>query len=48
MQSQARLPAVVGGLSVALARTFKILDPQLKNPQTEQWNRVYRIFDQLL
>src|ERR1700726_3754272 len=30
-----RLPEVVGGLSVALARTFKIIDPNLKNPQTE-------------
>jgi len=29
------LPEVVGGLSVALARAFKIIDGNLKNPATE-------------
>ena len=33
--TEARLPEVVGGLSVALARAFKIIDGDLKNPQTE-------------
>jgi hypothetical protein len=45
---QARLPAIVGGLSVALARTFRIIDPELKNPQTEQWERAFRVFNLLL
>ena len=42
------LPHVVGGLSVALARTFKILDPQVKNPQTSHWERSFRVFELLL
>lgn len=42
------LPHVVGGLSVALARTLKILDPQVKNPQTSHWERSFRVFELLL
>nr|WP_218671005.1 DUF1931 family protein [Microbispora sp. GKU 823] len=38
----------VGGLALALARTFTILDPGLKNPRTEQWERVIRVFELLL
>jgi hypothetical protein len=45
---EARLPAIVGGLSVALARTFTIIDPGLKNPRTEQWERAFRVFNLLL
>ena len=45
---EARLPAVVGGLSVALARTFTIIDPELKNPRTWQWERAVRVFELLL
>ena len=47
-ETEERLPGVVGGLSVALARTFTIIDPDLKNPQTKHWERVFRIFDLLL
>jgi hypothetical protein len=47
-ETRAELPRIAGGLSVALARTFKILDPQLRNPQTEHWDKALRIFDQLL
>jgi hypothetical protein len=39
---------VVGGLSVALARTFRIVEPGLKNPQTRHWERAFQIFDLLL
>jgi len=46
--TRSKLPDIAGGLSVALARTFKILEPGLKNPQTEHWERVFRIFGQLL
>ncbi|MGZ5033835.1 MAG: DUF1931 family protein [Usitatibacter sp.] len=45
---RAELPRIAGGISVALARTFKIMDPRLKNPQTEQWEKAFRVFDQLL
>ena len=46
--TEARLPAIVGGLSVGLARTFRIIEPQLKNPRTEHWERVFRVFNLLL
>ena len=46
--TEARLPEVVGGLSVALARSFKIIDPELKNPQSQHWERSFAIFDLLL
>ena len=46
--TEAELPRVVGGLSVALARSFTVLDPKLKNPQTRHWRQVFRIFDLLL
>ncbi len=47
-ETEARLPAIAGGLSVALARTFKLIDPQTKHPATEQWERAFRIFNLLL
>lgn len=43
-----RLPEIVGGLSVALAQAFKVVDPEVKNPATEQWERTTRVFDLLL
>ena len=47
-ETEERLPSVVGGLSVALARTFTIIDPELKNPSIKHWERAFRIFDLLL
>jgi hypothetical protein len=48
VETEAELPGIVGGLSVALARTFKVIDPDLKNPQTMHWERASNIFDLLL
>ena len=48
VKTEEELPRIAGGLSVALARTFKILYPKLKNPETEQWERSFRIFNLLL
>ncbi|WP_204078861.1 DUF1931 family protein [Planotetraspora phitsanulokensis] len=42
------MPRAVVGASLALARTFKIIDPDLKNPATEQWERAIRVFELLL
>jgi hypothetical protein len=47
-ETEAELPAIVGGLGVALARVFKIIDPDLKNPATEHWRRSFQAFDLLL
>jgi hypothetical protein len=44
----AALPEIFGGLGVALARAFGIIDPHVKNPQTGHWDRATRIFDLLL
>jgi len=45
---EAWLPEVVGGLSLALARAFKIIDGSLKNPATEHWQKCFRIVDLLI
>ena len=47
-ETEARLPAIAGGLSLAVARAFKIIDPQVKHPATEEWERAFQIFDLLL
>jgi hypothetical protein len=47
-ETEERLPEIVGGLSVALARSFTIIDPGLKNPQTKQWERAFQLFNLLL
>ena len=47
-ETEARFPEIAGGISVALAHTFKVIDPDLKNPQTAHWQDVLRIFDLLL
>jgi len=43
--TSARFPEIIGGFSVALARSFKILEPRLKNPRTEHWQRALDLFD---
>jgi hypothetical protein len=47
-ETEAKLPNIAGGIGVALARAFKLIDPQLKNPQTGHWERAFSIFDLLL
>lgn len=42
------LPEVAGGLTVALARSFTIMNPDLKNPMSDDWDRAYRMFDHLM
>ena len=46
--TRAWLPDLAGGLSYALAQSFKIVDPKLRNPQTEHWERAFQLFDLLL
>src|SRR5258708_29978273 len=47
-ETESRLPVVAGGLSVALARAFKIIDHDLKNPATKHWGQCFSIFDLLM
>jgi hypothetical protein len=46
--TEKQLAPVVGGVSLAVAVTFKTIDPALKYPTSEHWDRVRRIFDLLL
>jgi hypothetical protein len=46
--TKALLPEIAGGLSVALARSFKVMDPDVKNPMPEHWDRAFRMFDLLM
>ncbi len=41
---EAMLPELAGGITVSLAKVFKVLDPEMKNPQTEHWERVEQIY----
>ncbi|MFF0117489.1 DUF1931 family protein [Streptomyces prasinus] len=47
-ETEAAYPDIIGGLSLALAQSFKILHPDLKNPQTQQWEEARAVFDLLL
>ncbi|MER6007453.1 DUF1931 family protein [Nonomuraea angiospora] len=47
-EAEARLPAVAGGLSVALARAMRAIEPDRKNPASKEWARTIRVFDLLL
>jgi Domain of unknown function (DUF1931) len=46
--AEAHLAEIVGGLSVALARSFRIIDPRVTNPQTDHWDRAFRLFELLM
>jgi hypothetical protein len=38
------LPELFGGLTIALARSFRVVDPKVSSPSTEQWDRVFTLF----
>jgi hypothetical protein len=38
------LPELFGGLSIALARSFRVVDPTVTKPSPEHWNRVFTLF----
>jgi hypothetical protein len=46
--TEAQLVSIAGGLSLALAQSFKIIDPEIKNPNSESWQRSFVLFDLLL
>jgi hypothetical protein len=47
-ETEAVYPDIIGGLSLALAQSFKILHPDLKNPQSQHWDEARAVFDLLL
>jgi hypothetical protein len=44
----ARLPEVFGGISVALARTFRLLEADMKAVHSEEWERAFSLFRLLI
>lgn len=38
------LPELFGGLSVALARSLRVIDPTVTHPTTEYWERAFTLF----
>ncbi len=47
-EAQERLPAIFGGVSVALAKTLTILDPSARRIPLAERDRAFRIFDLLI
>ncbi|HET6242260.1 MAG TPA: DUF1931 family protein [Arthrobacter sp.] len=47
-ETRQRLPEISGGLGVALARCFRIIDDDVKNPQPQHWDKAGQLFDLLL
>jgi hypothetical protein len=45
--TEARLAEIAGGLSVALAHVFKIIDPKIEHPFGEEWERATKVFNEL-
>ncbi|NDV06749.1 DUF1931 family protein [Rhodococcus sp. IEGM 248] len=37
-ETKARFPDIVGGLTVALARTFTLIDPEMTHPRPAHWD----------
>jgi hypothetical protein len=48
VDTEARLPTVAGGVSLALARTLTLIGPHSKNPSSQHWERAFQLFDLLL
>jgi hypothetical protein len=42
------LVEVFGGISLSLARSFHVVDPQVRNPSTDHWDRTFDLFRLLL
>jgi len=43
-ETEDMLIEVFGGLAVALARSFRLLDEHVTNPTTEHWDRAFGLF----
>ena len=46
--TQGRLPQLFGGISVALARTFKLLDAEMTAVHSTEWERAFSLFRLLI
>jgi hypothetical protein len=41
----AQLPHIQGGMSIALARNFRVIEPRAARVSTGQWDRTFNLFD---
>jgi hypothetical protein len=46
--TEASLPLLFGGISVVLARSFRLIDAELKAVHTEEWERTFNLMRLLL
>lgn len=47
-EAEARLPLLYGGITVALAKIFKIVDEELTAVHAREWERAFRLFRLLI
>jgi hypothetical protein len=47
-EAEARLPLLYGGITVALAKMFKIVDAELQAVHRREWERAFRLFRLLI
>jgi hypothetical protein len=45
---EAMLPALMGTLAMLAGRAMKIIDPEVKNPDSDMWERVVHLMDLML
>jgi hypothetical protein len=46
-ETEEMLPELFGGLSIAFARAFRTVDPEVVHPATDHWDRVTDLFRQV-
>ncbi len=46
--TRGHIPEIAGGMTISLAKVFRALDEKLKNPGSEEWEKVERIYEILL
>jgi uncharacterized protein DUF1931 len=47
-ETEARLPLLFGGISVALAKSFRLIDAEMKAAHTAEWERAFSLFRLLI
>ncbi len=48
LDTEARPPLLFGAVTSALARTFRLIDADIKAVHTVEWDRAFQLFRQLI
>jgi hypothetical protein len=48
LEVEAMLPGLVGTLAMLAGQAMKIIEPDVKNPDSDMWERVLRLMDLML